>query len=115
MGQGGVRTLQSMFAADIPTQQLASVVQTAFDEILGPLYAAARYERLPLFSHYQFSADKAPHVRAAVSALVPDATRTRLEFPGGLELPNVCSPRRTTTTCRMCTAISTGSTSGRRP
>ena len=90
MGQGGVRTLQSMFAADVPTPQLASLVQTAFDEILGPLYAAARYERLPLFSHYQFSADKAPHVRAAVAALVPDATRTTLEFPGGLELPNVC-------------------------
>ena len=89
MGQGGVRTLQSMFAADIPTPQLASLVQTAFDEILGPLYAAARYERLPLFSHYEFSADKAPRVRAAL-ALVPDATRTMLEFPGGLELPNVC-------------------------
>jgi hypothetical protein len=91
MGQGGVRTLQSMFAADIPTTQLGSVVQTAFDEILGPLYAAARYERLPLFSHYEFSADKAPRVRAAVAALVPDATRAVLEFPGGLELRNVCT------------------------
>src|SRR5215813_8847843 len=89
MGQGGVRTLQSMFAADIPTPQLASIVEIAFDEILGPLYAAARYERLPLFSEYQFSADKAPRVRAAVAALVPDATRTMLGFPGGLELPNV--------------------------
>ena len=93
MGQGGVRTLQSMFAADVPTRQLASLVRTAFDEVLGPLYAAARYERLPLFSHYGFSADKAPHVRAAVAALVPDATRTMLEFPGGLELPNVSGLR----------------------
>jgi nicotinamidase-related amidase len=91
MGQGGVRTLQAMFAADIPTPQLASLVRTAFEEILGPLYAAARYERLPLFSYYQFSADKAPRVRTAVAALVPDATRTMLEFPGGLELPNVCA------------------------
>ena len=90
MGRGGVRTLQSMFAADVPTPQLAAVVRTVFDEILGPLYAAARYERLPLFSHYEFSADKAPRVRAAVAALVPDANRARLEFPGGLELPNVC-------------------------
>jgi protein-tyrosine phosphatase/nicotinamidase-related amidase len=89
MGQGGVRTLQSMFAADVPTRQLASIVRTTFDEILGPLYAAARYERLPLFSHYEFSADKAPRVRAAVAALVPDATRTLLEFPSGVELPNV--------------------------
>ena len=89
MGQGGVRTLQSLFAADAPTTQLASVMRTTFDEILGPLYAAARYERLPLFSHYEFSADKAPRVRAAVAALVPDATRAVLEFPGGLELPNV--------------------------
>ena len=90
MGHGGVRTLQSMFAAGVPTRQLALLVQTTFDEILGPLYAAARYERLPLFSHYQFSADKAPQVRAAVAALVPDATRATLEFPGGLTLPNVC-------------------------
>ncbi len=90
MGQGGVRTLQSMFAANVPTEQLASIVRTVFDEILGPLYAAARYERLPLFSEYEFSADKAPHVRASVEALVPDANRETLEFPGGLELPNVC-------------------------
>jgi hypothetical protein len=90
MGMGGVRTLQSMFAADIPTPQLASLVETAFDEILGPLYAAARYERLPLFAYYQFSADRAPRVRANVAALVPDATQTLLEFAGGLELPNVC-------------------------
>jgi nicotinamidase-related amidase len=89
MGQGGVRTLQSLFAADLPTPQLASLVETAFDEILGPLYAAARYERLPLFSHYEFSADKAPRVQAAVAALAPDATRAKLAFPGGLALPNV--------------------------
>src|SRR4029077_7680809 len=89
MGQGGVRTLQSMFAAGHPPPQLASIVEIAFDEILGPLYAAARYERLPLFSEYQVSADKAPRVPAAVAALVPDATRTMLGFPGGLELPNV--------------------------
>src|SRR4029077_16263507 len=53
MGQGGVRTLQAMFAADPPPRQLAALVEVAFDEILGPLYAAARYERLPLFSEYQ--------------------------------------------------------------
>jgi nicotinamidase-related amidase len=89
MGMGSVRTLQSMFAADVPTPQLAAVVETVFDQILGPLYAAARYERMPLFSEYEFSADKAPRVRAAVAALVPDASRTTLELPGGLELPNV--------------------------
>jgi hypothetical protein len=90
MGQGGVRTLQSMFAANVPTPQLISLAETAFGEILGPLYAAARYERLPLFSHYQFSVDRGPGVRAAVAALVPDAMRATLDFPGGLELPNVC-------------------------
>src|SRR5262249_39569675 len=31
MGQGGVRTLQSLFAADISTAELASHVRTAFD------------------------------------------------------------------------------------
>src|SRR4029077_8199527 len=69
MGHGGVRTLQSMFAADVPTRQRASLVQTAFDEILGPLYAAARYERLPPFSLPPLSRHKAPAEPPALSAL----------------------------------------------
>ena len=55
MGQGRVRTLRSMFAAGLPTGQLVAVVRAAFEEVLGPLYAAAQYERLPLFEYYGFS------------------------------------------------------------
>jgi protein-tyrosine phosphatase/nicotinamidase-related amidase/aminoglycoside phosphotransferase (APT) family kinase protein len=90
MGQGRVRTLQSMFAADVSTRHLISLVQAAFEEVLGPLYAAARYERMPLFEQYQFSSSMAASVRAEVAALTPDSDAPVLTFPGGLELPNVC-------------------------
>jgi protein-tyrosine phosphatase/nicotinamidase-related amidase len=90
MGQGRVRTLQSMFAADVTTSHLIAVVWAAFEEALGPLYEAARYERMPLFEQYQFSSALAASVRANVAALTPDSGRHVLAFPGGLELPNVC-------------------------
>jgi protein-tyrosine phosphatase/nicotinamidase-related amidase len=90
MGQGQVRTLQSLFADDVATSHLASFVRTAFEEVLGPLYAAARYERMPLFEQYQFSPARGPNVRAWVAALTSQSGRKVLEFPGGLQLPNVC-------------------------
>ena len=90
MGQGQVRTLQAMFAADVATRRLISVVRDAFEGVLGPLYAAAHYERMPLLQHYQFSPALGPAVRASVTALTADSGRKVLEFPGGLALPNVC-------------------------
>ena len=90
MGQGNVRTLQSMFAANVSTRQLIAIMRAAFEEVLGPLYAAARYERMPLFEHYQFSPDLAPAVRASVAAVAAHPERKELEFAGGVALPNVC-------------------------
>jgi protein-tyrosine phosphatase/aminoglycoside phosphotransferase (APT) family kinase protein len=90
MGQGQVRTLQAMFAANAATHRLISVVRDAFEEVLGPLYAAARYERMPLFEHYQFSPERGPAVRKNVAAVTPDSRRKVLDFPGGMSLPNVC-------------------------
>jgi protein-tyrosine phosphatase/nicotinamidase-related amidase/aminoglycoside phosphotransferase (APT) family kinase protein len=90
MGQGQVRTLQSMFAANAATHRLISVVRSAFEEVLGPLYAAARFERMPLFEHYQFSRERGPAVRKSVAAVTPDSRRKVLGFPGGMSLPNVC-------------------------
>jgi protein-tyrosine phosphatase/nicotinamidase-related amidase/aminoglycoside phosphotransferase (APT) family kinase protein len=90
MGHGEVRTLQAMFAAGAPTRRIISVVRSAFDDVLGPLYAAARYERMPLFEHYQFSPELGPAVRADVAAITPDSGQKVLDFPGGMSLPNVC-------------------------
>jgi nicotinamidase-related amidase/aminoglycoside phosphotransferase (APT) family kinase protein len=90
MGQGKVRTLQSMFAANVAKRRLMSAVRTAFEGILGPLYAAAHYERLPLFEHYAFSPELGSTIRASVAAVTSHADRAVLEFPGGLVLPNVC-------------------------
>jgi len=90
MGQGQVRTLQSMFAANVAKRRLMSGVRTAFQGILGPLYAAALYERLPLFEHYAFSPELGPEVRARVAGITSHSDRAVLEFPGGLVLPNVC-------------------------
>jgi protein-tyrosine phosphatase/nicotinamidase-related amidase len=90
MGQGNVRTLQSLFAANSATRRLVSVVHSTFTEILGPLYSAARYERLPLLEHYGFSPTLATIVRSSVAPLIPGSDQRELEFPGGLTLPNVC-------------------------
>jgi nicotinamidase-related amidase len=91
MGQGRVRTLQAMFAANADTGHLVSLVQDTFGDVLEPLYAAARYERMPLFEQYQFAPELAPKVRASVAALTPQSDLATLDFPGGLTLPNVCT------------------------
>jgi nicotinamidase-related amidase/aminoglycoside phosphotransferase (APT) family kinase protein len=90
MGHGQVRTLQAMFAAQAATRRILSVVRSTFQDVLGPLYAAARYERMPLFEHYQFSPGLASAVRNSVAAVTADSGRTVLDFPGGMSLPNVC-------------------------
>lgn len=89
MGQGPVVTLQAMFAEGVPTGRLLTAVRTAFREVLGPLYAAARYERLPLLEHHGFTPGLEPRVRAGVAALTRHPEAAVLEFPGGLRLPNV--------------------------
>jgi nicotinamidase-related amidase len=90
MGHGQVQTLQAMFAADVATRRLISAVRSTFEDVLGPLYAAARYERMPLFDHYQFSPELAPAIRNGVAAVTADSGQKVLEFPGGVSLPNVC-------------------------
>jgi len=90
MGHGQVRTLQSMFTAKAAPHRVISVVRSAFEDVLGPLYAAARYERMPLFEHYQFSPELGPAVRNSVAAVTPDSGQNVLDFPGGMSLPNVC-------------------------
>jgi aminoglycoside phosphotransferase (APT) family kinase protein/nicotinamidase-related amidase len=90
MGHGQVQTLQAMFAAEAATRRIISAVRSAFEDVLGPLYAAARYERMPLFEHYQFSPERAPAVRASVAAVTPASGEKVLDFPGGMSLPNVC-------------------------
>lgn len=90
MGHGQVRTLQAMFAAKVATRRLITVVQSAFEDVLGPLYAAARYERMPLLDHYQFSPELGPAVRNSVAAVTADSGQRVLKFPDGMSLPNVC-------------------------
>jgi len=89
MGHGQVRTLQAMFSAKAAPHRVISVVRSAFEDVLGPLYAAARYERMPLFEHYQFSPELGPAVRNSVAAVTPDSGQKVLDFPGGMSLPNV--------------------------
>jgi protein-tyrosine phosphatase/nicotinamidase-related amidase len=90
MGQGRVRTLQAIFAAEPATRRITSLVHSAFEDVLGPLYAAAHRERMPLFDHYQFSPELGPAVRKSVAALTGSAGEKTLKFPGGMSLPNVC-------------------------
>jgi protein-tyrosine phosphatase/nicotinamidase-related amidase/aminoglycoside phosphotransferase (APT) family kinase protein len=89
MGQGRVRTLQTIFAAESATRRITSAVRSAFEEVLGPLYAAAHRERMPLFDHYQFTPELGPTIRSNVAAVTGSSGQETLKFPGGLSLPNV--------------------------
>ena len=90
MGHGQVKTLQAMFAAGAAAPRIISVVRGAFEEVLGPLYAAARYERMPLFEHYQFSPDLDQRSgTVSPPSLLPG--EKMLDFPEGMSLPNVCA------------------------
>ena len=89
MGQGGVRTLEEMFRANLSTRRLIALVRVVFEQVLGPLYAAAQYERMPLFEHYQFSPSLAAGVRRDVEAL-GFGDEPVIEFAGGRPLPNLC-------------------------
>jgi protein-tyrosine phosphatase/nicotinamidase-related amidase/aminoglycoside phosphotransferase (APT) family kinase protein len=91
MGLGQVKTLQAMFAAGAATPRIISVVRSAFEDVLGPLYAAARYERMPPLEHYQFSPELGPAVRNSVATVTAGADQGMLDFPGGMSLPNVCA------------------------
>jgi protein-tyrosine phosphatase/nicotinamidase-related amidase len=90
MGQGGVRTLQAIFAGESATRRITSAVRSAFEDVLGPLYAAAHRERMPLFEHYEFSPELGPAIRSNVAAVTGSSGQKTLNFPGGLSLPNVC-------------------------
>jgi protein-tyrosine phosphatase/nicotinamidase-related amidase/aminoglycoside phosphotransferase (APT) family kinase protein len=90
MGQGRVRTLEAMFAAEPATRRITSAVRSAFEDVLGPLYAAAQRERMPLLEHYQFSPELGPTIRKNVAAVTGSSGEGTLSFPGGLTLPNVC-------------------------
>ncbi len=90
MGRVGVRTLKELFEDREPVEVLESVITMAFDEVLGPLYAAARYERLPILSAYEFSPRWASNVRRNVAALVSDVDADVLELGGDIEVPNIC-------------------------
>jgi protein-tyrosine phosphatase/nicotinamidase-related amidase len=89
MGGLGVRTLKDLFDDGEPTATLERVIATTFDEVLGPLYAAARYERLPILSAYEFAPRWATSVRRNVEALVPDVDADVFELAGA-EIPNIC-------------------------
>jgi protein-tyrosine phosphatase/nicotinamidase-related amidase len=90
MGRVGVRTLKELFEDGEPVEVLEDVITMAFDDVLGPLYAAARYERLPILSAYEFSPRWASDVRRNAAALVPDVDADVFELGDDIEVPNVC-------------------------
>ena len=95
MGQGSVRTFKAMWesGADAPT--IERVLRVAFEEVLEPFWGAARYERIALVDHFQFTRFAA-NVRASVAAVLEaTADGTTVDddvftFPGGYTVPNLC-------------------------
>ncbi len=91
MGSGRVTTFKALVESGPSQARIDAVLHDVFDQILGPFYAASRYERLPLLDHYGFQPKWAGHVRRNVSAIVgPRVDDEQLEFPGGYRAGNVC-------------------------
>jgi nicotinamidase-related amidase len=91
MGQGQVRTLKALFESGAPQLKIDTILRSVFEEILGPLYAAARYEKLPILEHYGFSHTWAASVRESVTKVIgEDARHDELTFAGDFRVRNVC-------------------------
>lgn len=68
-----VRTFKALYERGAPQEVVDRVLRETIVEVLGPLYAASRYERLPLLAHYEFRR-YAHGVRARVASVVgPEA------------------------------------------
>jgi protein-tyrosine phosphatase/nicotinamidase-related amidase len=105
MGRGRIRTLKSLFEDGTSTEAIIHVLRTVTDEVFAPFFAAARYERLPLFAHYGFArtvvGEDGPHlapdlryndnVRRRVEAIVGGPAGARLPEPGGGDVMNPCT------------------------
>lgn len=87
---GKVRTFKSLYESGAAQEQIDAVLRTVFDEVLGRLYGAAQYERLPLLEHYGFDPRFAAGVRERVAAIAGAgaAGAERLGI-GGRSFPNV--------------------------
>ena len=114
-----------MFSAEAPTRRIDCTVRRAFEEVLGPLYAAARYERMPLFEHYGSPANEhrrsgpvkqraalivARRSAASLEGFAAQRVRFYEEFLAHHRLPS-----GSTTSSPSCTATSTPPTSWSTP
>jgi protein-tyrosine phosphatase/nicotinamidase-related amidase len=90
MGGGASRSLQKLYTAGIPDEDVRRILDQIFIEQLGRLYRAAAAERCELFDYYQFSPNWAPSVRAKVKDLLGAGGDAEvLEFAGGRRVQNV--------------------------
>jgi protein-tyrosine phosphatase/nicotinamidase-related amidase len=104
MGRGRIRTLKSLFEDGTPTEAIIEVLRTVTDEVFAPFFAAARYERLPLFAHYGFAraviGEDGPrltpelryndNVRRRVEEVLQAPAGPRIAEPGGADVMNPC-------------------------
>jgi protein-tyrosine phosphatase/nicotinamidase-related amidase len=81
---GQVQTLKSLYSGGAPQHRIDAVLQGVFGDILGRLYAAAQYERMPLLEHYGFEPRFTAHVKQRVAAIIGEsaATADRIEIRG---------------------------------
>jgi protein-tyrosine phosphatase/nicotinamidase-related amidase len=81
---GQVQTLKSLYSAGASQERIDAVLQGVFGDVLGRLYAAAQYERMPLLEHYGFEPRFTAHVQQRVAAIVGEAAGAgdRIEIRG---------------------------------
>lgn len=88
MGKGHTRTLKSLYESGAELSVIERVLSEVFEDVLGRLYAAARYEALPLLAYYTFSPSQAEWIRARVREIMGH-DEPELRFGHGLVLPSL--------------------------
>jgi protein-tyrosine phosphatase/nicotinamidase-related amidase len=89
MGQGAIRTFQSLFEKGLDLDRVDEILAEVFEQILGPFYSAAQSERLPLLEHYTFSPEYADRSREKVAEIYgPGGMEETIAFPDGSEHVN---------------------------
>jgi protein-tyrosine phosphatase/nicotinamidase-related amidase len=87
-----VKSFQKYYAAEDDIEKIKFILKIVFQEHLGRLYDASKFEKLNLLEYYDFRAKYAPGVRKKVEAIIgKKAQGAMLEIAPGVETPNICN------------------------
>lgn len=88
MGKGESRTLKELFDKNTPLNEIERVLHVVFKEQLGKLYKTASFEKVNLFSYYQYDPRRAERLKTRIEKIWDlDASGESINYEG-LSFPN---------------------------